>query len=187
VFGQARAFGLERLRKLVRLQRPPLTRSLSAIVSGLMLDRLLLTVLVGAAVAAGFVWLDHWALAASCGAALALALGFVRRAWFERHAVEPSAMLRERSAGVARLFPAAFVVMGHTHLPEVHPTADQATYVNLGAWAEEEMAEGRTPALPATRTHLVLTGGGEAPVARLMQWESTGPQPFDANPPAKRS
>ena len=39
---------------------------------------------------------------------------------------------------MARLFPAAFIVMGHTHLPERQPTAEHATYVNLGAWAEDE-------------------------------------------------
>jgi UDP-2,3-diacylglucosamine pyrophosphatase LpxH len=177
-FNEARAVGLERLKKLVRLQRPPLTHSFSAIMSGVMLDRLLLALLAALAMAGAFTVFDHWAAAAGVGIALAFVLSLARRAWFQRHAVEPSAMLREGSAGVARLFPAAFVVMGHTHLPEVRPTADQSTYVNLGAWAEEEI-DGRATALPATRTHLVLTHSGASPVARLMQWGDTGPTPFE--------
>jgi UDP-2,3-diacylglucosamine pyrophosphatase LpxH len=178
-FNGVRAIGLERLKKLVHLQRPPLTRSIGALMSGVMLDRVLMALLAGLAMAAAFTVFDHWAAAGGVGLAVALVLAVLRRAWFRRHAVDPSAMLREGSAGVARLFPAAFVVMGHTHLPEVRPASAEATYVNLGAWAEEEVSEGR-PALPATRTHLVLTHGGSSPVARLMQWRDAGPHPFDA-------
>jgi hypothetical protein len=69
--------------------------------------------------------------------------------------------------------------MGHTHLPEMKATAERTTYVNLGAWAEEELPDGSPPALPATRTHLVLTCLGDEPSAELRIWDADGPRPFD--------
>jgi hypothetical protein len=58
-------------------------------------------------------------------------------------------------------------------------TAERTTYVNLGAWAEEELPDGSPPALPATRTHLVLTCLGDEPSAELRIWDADGPRPFD--------
>jgi hypothetical protein len=180
LLAEARAIGIERLRALAKLQRPPITRSLFGLLAGVMLDRVLLA-------AAALVFGALFALLApqlGLGlSALALGLGAIvlfvlARAWRKlRDSLEPSAELRERSARVARLFPAAFVVMGHTHLPEVRATAESATYVNLGSWAEEEHADGRTALLPATRTHLVVAQG-EQPVAELLTWSSEGPRPF---------
>jgi len=86
-------------------------------------------------------------------------------------------MLRDRAGSLARLFPAAVVVMGHTHLPEVRATAAQATYVNLGGWAEQEGAEGAM-ALRATRTHLVVTRAEQGPTAQLLAWDDGAPRPF---------
>jgi hypothetical protein len=87
--------------------------------------------------------------------------------------------LRERAGRLAQLFPSAVVVMGHTHLPEVFQTAAQSLYVNLGAWAEEETPDGRAPALPATRTHLVLTRDRLGPTAQLLTWGDGAPHPFE--------
>jgi hypothetical protein len=124
-------------------------------------------------------WLDHRGMAAACGAGLVLGLMLLRRIWLVREGVEPSSMLRERASRVARLFPSAVVVMGHTHLPEVRASSERSTYFNLGAWAEEETPEGRSPALPATRTHLVLTRQATADAtAQLMTWDAGRPRPF---------
>src|SRR5690606_18680581 len=172
---EARSFGVERLRELVRLQHPPLTRSLARIASSLMLDRLALGALGVAAVLAVLLWLEHWSVAASSGVGVVGSVVVVRHFWLERSSVEPSELLRERAASVARLCPAAVVAMGHTHLPEVRPTAERSTYVNLGAWAEEEPIDGRSPALPATRTHLLVTRQGDAAQVQLMQWSDGGP------------
>jgi hypothetical protein len=102
---------------------------------------------------------------------LAAACFAMSQVWKRQRSVEPSAVLRERSARVAKLFPAAFVVMGHTHLPEMTATAGVTTYVNLGAWAEEETPDGKPSALPATRTHLVLARAGDGVQAELRVWE----------------
>jgi predicted phosphodiesterase len=170
---------VKRLKALIKLHRKPATASLGAIATSLMLDRLALGTLAVVAGASLFAFHEHLAVLAPSTIAIAVALLVSRHLWFARHTPEPSAELRERSALVARLFPAAFVVMGHTHLPEMKATAERTTYVNLGAWAEEELPDGSPPALPATRTHLVLTCVGEEPHAELRIWESDGPRPFD--------
>lgn len=170
---------LERLKSLARLQRPPITRSLLAIFASVLLDRVLLGLVGGALVVGSLLLIDSWvvgAMAACVASLLVLGLG---AAWRKlRLSIEPSIELRERSPLVAKLFPAAFVVMGHTHLPEVRPATAESTYVNLGAWAEEDSPQGHPSALPATRTHLVLARVGEQPVAGLLRWGQHGPEPF---------
>lgn len=170
---------LERLRSLAKLQRPPVTRSLLALLSCLMLDRLMLGTLGALMLAVLWLFVDSWELGLFCAAPLALLLSGTDLLWRRmRESLEPSAELRARSSFVAGLFPAAFVVMGHTHLPETVPVAERATYVNLGAWAEEEPEAGREPSLPATRTHLVLTHVGDEALGQLLTWGDAGPQPF---------
>ena len=144
-----------------------------------MLDRV-----AGAAVAVvAVIWLiaARWtpALGFQLGAAAALGVPLAllwRRA---RGAIDASDSLRERAARVAALFPAAFVVMGHTHLPEVGESADgTATYVNLGAWAEEETPDS-SPGSPASRTHLVVEHVDGRPKGLLFRWtEEQGPEHF---------
>jgi UDP-2,3-diacylglucosamine pyrophosphatase LpxH len=169
---------LKRLRALMRLQRKPATASLGAIATSLMLDRLALLTLGGLALLILIAFSRHWPVLVPTIAALATGTLVGRRIWLVRRTPEPSAELRERSALVAHLFPAAFIVMGHTHLPEVKATAEHSTYVNLGAWAEEESPDGSPCALPATRTHLVLTTVGDTPSAELRIWDGDGPRPF---------
>jgi UDP-2,3-diacylglucosamine pyrophosphatase LpxH len=170
---------VKRLKALMNLQRKPATASLGAIATSLMLDRLALGTLAAVAGVTLFAFREHFALLAPLTLAVTVSLLVCRHLWFARHTPEPSAELRERSALVARLFPAAFIVMGHTHLPEMKSTAERTTYVNLGAWAEEELPDGSPPALPATRTHLVLTCFGDEPSAELRVWDGDGPRPFD--------
>ena len=50
--------------------------------------------------------------------------------------IDPAEHMVDRAAHLAKLFPAAFVVMGHTHVPAAVPAGD-ATYINVGSWAEE--------------------------------------------------
>lgn len=170
---------LRRLRSLARLQRPPVTKSLLAILSSVMLDRVALGA-VGALLATVlFLGIDSFWLASAyvLGASLLLVMAGIASRRL-RHSLEPSAELRERSTRVARLFPAAFIVMGHTHLPETRPATADATYVNLGAWAEEDAPDGQLPSLPATRTHLVVQRVNGRPIAALLTWGPSGPEPF---------
>jgi hypothetical protein len=94
----------------------------------------------------------------------------------------------ERAAHLARLFPAAFVVMGHTHVPVAVPAGD-ATYVNVGSWAEDvdddadasadasRTATAESPtAYRAARTHLVIRVRDDQPEAQFCTWEDAGPR-----------
>jgi UDP-2,3-diacylglucosamine pyrophosphatase LpxH len=88
----------------------------------------------------------------------------------------------ERAAKLARLFPAAFVVMGHTHIPvRVPVNAGSATYINVGSWAEEEAEAGVAvhEASRAARTHLVIHVKDSGPEAEFLTWDSeNGPQTY---------
>lgn len=177
--GRKQKVQVEKLKALLRLQTPPITKSLFAIFASVMLDRVFLA-FVGV-LAAGAIW--TWAPSRLQGvAATLLAVGLlagVGYLWRRlRDTIEPSAELRERSALVARLFPAALVVMGHTHLPEKHAASESTTYVNLGAWAEDDVEEGRKPNLPATRTHLVVAETEEKALVELYTWRDEGPAVF---------
>jgi UDP-2,3-diacylglucosamine pyrophosphatase LpxH len=180
---------LERLRELSSLQRPPVTTSFTDLARTVMLDRIVLGLGSALAVLLAFVFLPalHHAFIASALIAVALVLVNVF-AFRGRRDIEPSNELRDRAARVATLFPAAFIVMGHTHLPEVHERAGSpSVYVNLGAWAghEEESApepsqDARRSVAGASRTHLVLhTETDGRTVAELRVWDAlTGPRKF---------
>jgi hypothetical protein len=170
---------LESLRALASLQHPPVTQSFGYLALAVMLDRILLSVVaVSAAVLALFVtrpWPHGVVAAVLICAALASASALLSRL---RHHIDPSSELRERANRVARLFPAAFVVMGHTHLPEMRAAeSGEAVYVNLGAWAEGDEGGGEGG---ASRTHLVVHAADDGrSTAELRVWDSVaGPRPF---------
>ena len=191
LLAQAQQIGIDRLRALARLQRPPVTRSLTLLLASVMLDRIVVGVALFVALLTVLLSTDDWLARVGISAAAVGALAGVGVLWKrQREDIDASAALRDRAPLLAKLFPAAFVVMGHTHLPEVHSHPGDLTYVNLGAWAEEDADGSTAPLLPATRTHLVLERRGEELQARLMTWDSThGPRRFgvacDAPPPSR--
>lgn len=179
LLAEARHISLLKLQALASLQRPPITRSVLRILAGVMLDRVAVAVL--ATVALIWVLIARWTPALGVGALVSLA-GLATIAWLWRRArgsIDASALLRERAARVGSVFPAAFVVMGHTHLPELRATRPDSSYVNVGAWAEEEPEDGGATSLPATRTHLVVRLVDGRPTAALLAWDAeTGPKRF---------
>jgi hypothetical protein len=84
--------------------------------------------------------------------------------------IDQCAALRRGAARVAELFPARFVVMGHTHEPLMEPLAGGSTYVNLGGWAEDDLDEVYRPEPTAPRTHLVIRHENGEPRAELRRW-----------------
>ncbi|HEY3234584.1 MAG TPA: metallophosphoesterase [Polyangiaceae bacterium] len=192
LLAEAKQISLDRLKALAKLQRPPVTRSVTLILASMMLDRIVIGVAATAAFATIIISSPGLIHIMGRSALAALGLAGITAIWARsrRALLDASAELRLRAASVAKLFPAAFVVMGHTHLPEVHLVpSEQVTYVNLGSWAEESSEDGSPGSLPATRTHLVVqyTDSG-LPVAELLKWNaSSGPERFDTGFDARSS
>jgi UDP-2,3-diacylglucosamine pyrophosphatase LpxH len=162
----AKRIGVERLRRLLALQSAPITSSIRGIMASVLLDRLAL------------------GCAALLSMALILVLGFTAWACFailplwaivhyalsRQRSVDPSRQLADRAAQLASLFPAAFIVMGHTHVPQTI-RAGAATYINVGSWAEHEDGSDR-----AARTHLVIHVTPTGAEAQFCTWGSGGPE-----------
>jgi UDP-2,3-diacylglucosamine pyrophosphatase LpxH len=182
LLARAMRIGIERMRALAALQVPPVTRSLRGIFASVLLDRLALgfAAVLALLVVAILTMVDvaHVGWAAPC-IVVGWALG--HRQLARQRTADPEARMIERAAHLARLFPAAFVVMGHTHTPARMTINDgQATYINVGSWAEEESDEGE-PAQStyrAARTHLVIHRGDHGPVAEFLAWDGDSPRRF---------
>ena len=176
--------GQARLRALLSLQVPPITSTVRGILKSLLLDRIgllgvcavVIAVLLGVALHFG-----NAPVAVAGGVAIAAAWALADRWLTSQRHVDPTQLMVDRAAQLARIFPAAFVVMGHTHTPASLPAGD-ATYVNLGAWAEEEPEPASANAFlyRAPRTHLVIHVGEAGAEAQFYSWEATGPKPWDA-------
>ncbi len=172
--------GVERLRALAALQVPPVTQSVSKILAGVLLDRLGLAlasfgaIAVIATVAPRHAWC--WPLMAAIAVGWALMhrhLSARRRKWFGDK-LDNDEKLVERAGHLARLFPAAFVVMGHTHTPVQVPVAEGATtYINVGSWHEAESKD-EFPTYRAARTHLVIHPAAAGPEAEFRAWSKGG-------------
>ncbi len=182
----ATRIGIERLRALVALQAPPVTRSIPKILASVLLDRLALALgAISAMVAVLVVGYHHgWRWPTLAAVAMGWTLAHVylraqRRAWFGER-LDNDAALVERAGHLAHLFPAAFVVMGHTHSPAVVSVASGAsTYVNVGSWHEPEVDENSaSPTYRAARTHLVIHPAAKGPMAEFLAWSPEGPRRF---------
>ncbi len=177
LLAEATRIGIDRLRSLAALQTPPITRSIRGILASVLLDKIALGLLCSILITVlGIVAARHghqlWLLPASVVVGWAVTHRLLTRA---RH-IDPAAILADRAAHLAKLFPVAFVVMGHTHIPAQVPVSASATYINLGAWAEEE-AEDPAHAWRAPRTHLVIRVGENGPVADLLAWDTEARAP----------
>jgi len=177
--------GIDRLRELAALQVQPVTRSVGGILASVLIDRLAV-----ALVALGSLSIFVPLAIHRHGGGSLIAVAFTIAAWIGAHSylsarrkIDPAMDMAERAGKLARLFPAAFVVMGHTHVPQRQPIDEgRATYINLGSWDEDEVTEQDTMPYEAARTHLVIHPpelGETAPVAEFLKWDSTdGPRKF---------
>lgn len=167
----ATRIGVDRLRRLLALQSEPITASIAGIMASVLLDRLALTCASLFAIFA--IVVCGWSFGFTPWAALLVLPVWAllnRRLTRGRH-VDPSVQLADRAAQLATLFPAAFIVMGHTHVPQSVRAGD-ATYINVGSWAEHE-DEGER----AARTHLVIHVTPKGAEAHFRTWGPSGPEP----------
>jgi UDP-2,3-diacylglucosamine pyrophosphatase LpxH len=177
--------GIEKLRALAALQVPPVTQSIPKIMASVLLDRIAVGVIAAGTLAAlallatRHVWC--WAIFAAVGLCWWIAhhhLRAKRRQWFGER-LDNDETLAERAGHLARLFPAAFVVMGHTHTPAMVPVAEgAATYINVGSWHEAEAHPEDAFAFRAARTHLVIHPQPGGPAAEFLAWGPDGPKLF---------
>lgn len=191
---EATRIGADRLRALLSLQAPPLGRSIRGVLAGVLLDRLALAL---AATIACVLFAIYGAFHghALWGLAGVLVVWSLLNRWLSRgRNVDPAENMIERAARLAALFPTAFVVMGHTHVPLAVP-AGPATYVNVGSWSED-VAEDGDGALPAesvaspyraARTHLVIHVREHGAEAELFTWSDAGPAPHALEPATTRA
>jgi hypothetical protein len=182
LLAQSTRVGVDRLRALASLQVAPITRTVSGILASVLLDRIALGLVAGltvlAVAALTVVHVLHAWWAAPC---LLLGWAVGDRQLARRRTVDPEKRMIERAAHLAKLFPAAFVVMGHTHTPaKMAINGGEASYINLGSWAEEESDNGEATdrAYRAARTHLVIRDGEDGPVAEFLAWGADGPRRF---------
>jgi UDP-2,3-diacylglucosamine pyrophosphatase LpxH len=161
---------LAKLRELAALQAPPITRNLAKLLSSVMVDRVVvaLAIPLGALLAGALMrdWSEKILLAVALGAAVSL-LGLL---WYKmRSAIDTTAELRASALRIAQVLPAAFVVMGHSHVPE-RVMSSGSTYVNLGAWAEQDHDGVFAQGSPPSRTHLVIHESEGMATAKLLVW-----------------
>ena len=186
LLAEATRIGHARLESLLALQMPPVTRSISGILGSVLLDRIALALAGAIALLVVAVISIRHGHAGWAALLVLTAWSIAHRYLAQKRQLDPAEQLRERAGHLAKLFPAAFVVMGHTHVPVKTPINDgTSTYVNLGAWADDEdgLDENAPDELRAPRTHLVIRVGETGPVGELLRWNTAGPQAFATTPP----
>ena len=180
VLAEATRIGIDRLRALAALQVAPVTHSIGGILASVLLDRLALA--LGAMIAlivVAIIGFNHglfW-LAGLCVVG-AWVLG--HRHLSRKRQLDADEAMIDRAGRLVKLFPAAFVVMGHTHTPLELPVAEgAATYINVGSWSEVEQSESDPSSYRAARTHLVIhRAESGTPVMEFLAWSADGPRKF---------
>jgi UDP-2,3-diacylglucosamine pyrophosphatase LpxH len=179
MLAEAKRIGMDRMLALLSLQVPPVTRSIRGILASVLLDRVALAVVAMAALCAVAIVSAYHGYALYAALAVLIAWALFHRHLSRQRQVDPAEQLIAKASQLAKLFPAAFVVMGHTHIPVQTPAGD-ATYINVGSWAEEEETESEEGhGYRAPRTHLVIHVKDERAEAELFTWDSgTGPRRY---------
>ena len=164
---------LARLEEALSLHVPPLGSSPRLVLASVMLDRLGVSVLA-AVLLVVFLALQQWV--AVFVLLVLFALLHVELA-NGRPSIDPAKLMAERASELIRIFPASFVVMGHTHVPDTREL-DGATYVNLGSWAEGKPEDHEKTPYRAARTHLVIHAQADRHEAELRAWKDGKPEPM---------
>lgn len=117
------------------------------------------------------------ALTVSMGTSLGLGLGLAAIAMVVVTGRTPSrtesaaTTMRHGAGALAKLLPARFVVMGHTHEPMISPLEGGAAYVNLGHWGQDDLPEDLPSHVRPPCSHLVISTVDVEPQAELRRWD----------------
>lgn len=163
----------ERLRAALELQVVPIGRTTRGVLASVMLDRLAVFLAMLPLLIALLVARSAFGALAVPALVAVMALWVVIHVWLSRGRpnVDPAAVMSDRAGKLAALFPSSFVVMGHTHVPLAETIGD-ATYINLGSWAEEEPEPSDAAPYRAARTHLVIHAREDRHEAHLCEWRA---------------
>jgi UDP-2,3-diacylglucosamine pyrophosphatase LpxH len=185
----ARRQGLppEKVAALERLHRPPVGNRLLRLLHELWIDRMLVTILVGAgavalALSAAPVWLKVVA-PITVFQAVFLVYGLLLRgdSWFVQEHEVPQ-VARE----IAQLLDVKVVALGHTHVPQVVPLSRGVTFVNSGTWAPMMPGDAPERQPPGYRNYVDITVAEGEVTVRLDSWSptpTTAPAPVAAPAP----
>jgi len=179
--GERVRVSLDKLRALAALSARPVNLDIRAILRSLFLD--LAGAIAGSTLLiAALLWSQL--IPTAFVAPLAVAIGSGIYMWIKSsRVIDQCAALREGALRVVKLFPARFVVMGHTHAPAMEALGADSTYVNLGGWAVDDLDLAEGEAAPeAPRTHLVIRHENGEPRAELRRWNlDEGPSVMHAS------
>jgi hypothetical protein len=174
---ETRRSGLSRnaLRALAELSARPANIGYGSIASSMYLDTFA-TVVAAPTALVGWTLLSRrlgWRRRIVGAAAIAGSAALLLRLFAARRGTtEVSPKLREGAARVAPVVGTPFVVMGHSHKPELSPLPGGATFVNTGCWLQPDAnrsAHGARCDCPLTYVELRTEPSGET-IARLMRW-----------------
>ncbi len=167
--------GLDRVRALAALWPTPVTRGAVAVLRSMFVDRIVIGIGLALVTTALCLFLPYVYALPIVGALVLAAVVFtVVSGRLRDRDIDPTRAMREAARRIAELVETRFVVMGHTHLPAVVPFDGRVTYVNLGAWAVDEIDPS---AAQASRTHLVLRWIDGEICAELLRWSPEDGQP----------
>ena len=175
------------LDRALALHSRPLSVSPRLVYASVMLDRLgaFFLLLAGLAALVGF-WRQLGPVGGSAAAVTIVSVWLLAHVILSRGrpSVDPAATMLSSAQELTRLFPCAFVVMGHTHVP-LSARIGNSVYLNTGSWAEEEPdpALDIAKAYRAARTHLVIHERDDGRhEAQLCAWKSgRGPETMETH------
>ena len=160
------------LRDLLALQSRPIGSTFRGVLASVMLDRLAmgLFVVVALGLIAALVRLGPLAGYGLHATGVVVAFWVGLHFYFSagRGSVDPAKQMVDRAARIGKMLRAPYVVMGHTHVP-LSVRAGEATYINVGSWAEED---DDTSSYRAARTHLVIHERDSGAEALFYEWRA---------------
>ncbi len=142
---------VDKLRRLTALWATPVTAHISSILRSVFLDVILSSVaLVLILIALAVFQIGPFWLIPLVGTLGAIGIAI----WLKISRVfDPKEAIKESARRVAKLLPARFIVMGHTHEPVMEPIDEDTTYINLGNWTGDNLDDD-APKAPCS--HLVI-------------------------------
>lgn len=167
------------LQNLRELYVAPATRSFSAVLRSLYLDRVLSSLLAVAAMGCSGLVAERANLL-PVGSCLLVALLFLTYSLLgSGKNTAPTERMQRSAAKIAALFGTRYVVMGHTHEPAFKEVAPGVRYVNLGSWGEDDPPDERGTHDQSPCSFLVLRFQDDDYQAQFLRWDALrGPVPF---------